>query len=135
MIKIKVNIPKQKLGVKQHLENNYILNDISEKKLKELGFRRYNTMSTEETSYYIYKFPVYKYLGRATLECEIIIDSNTGEIRIDVYDMDHDVFPAFYNTQKYEQKLIEDIRRNILKEYKKLGLELKTGAQSPSSTK
>ena len=108
---------------KQQLEDNYILKDHSSENLRLLGFHRYSLMCDEDSSYYIYRFPVEKYLGKTVLECELKIDSNTGNIRVDVYDMDHDVFAMFYNEETESNKsLLTRINKNILAEYKKLGI-------------
>ena len=108
---------------KQQLEENYILKNHTPENLRLLGFRRYSLMCNDDSSYYIYRFPVEKYLGAVVLECELKIDSNTGNIRVDVYDMDHDVFAMFYNeTTESNKSLLTRINKNILAEYKKLGI-------------
>lgn len=110
--------------MKQQLEENYILKNHTVNNLKSLGFYRYPPMCDEDSSYYIYRFPVNKYLGTTTLECELKIDSNTGDICIDVCDMDHDTFAIFYNEiTDSNKKFISKIKRNILTEYKKIGIE------------
>ena len=112
--------------IKQQLEENYILKDHSPENLRLLGFHRYSLMCDEYSLYYIYRFPVEKYLGKTVLECELKIDSNTGNIRVDVYDMDHDVFAMFYNEYtKSNIDFINKISNVILEEYKKLGIEKK----------
>ena len=111
---------------KQRLEENYILKDHSPENLRLLGFHRYSLMCDEYSLYYIYRFPVEKYLGKTVLECELKIDSNTGNIRVDVYDMDHDVFAMFYNEYtKSNMNFMNKISNVILEEYKKLGIEKK----------
>ncbi len=113
-------------ATKQKLEENYILKNHTIDNLKSLGFRRYSPMCDSESSYYIYRFPVNKYLGTTTLECELKVDSQTGDIRIDVYDMDHDLFAMFYNELTDSHKgLMSKINRVILNELKKLGIEKK----------
>ena len=111
---------------KQKLEENYILIDHSQENLRLLGFHRYSLMCDEYSLYYIYRFPVEKYLGKTVLECELKIDSNTGNIRVDVYDMDHDVFAMFYNEYtKSNMNFMNKISNVILEEYKKLGIKKK----------
>ena len=111
---------------KQQLEENYTLIDHSPENLRLLGFHRYSLMCDEYSLYYIYRFPVEKYLGKTVLECELKIDSNTGNIRVDVYDMDHDVFAMFYNEHtKSNMNFMNKISNVILAEYKKLGIEKK----------
>lgn len=112
---------------KQQLEDNYILKNHTIDNLKSLGFRRYSPMCDSESSYYIYRFPVNKYLGTTTLECELKVDSNTGDIRIDVYDMDHDLFAMFYYNEhiNFYEGLMSRINKVILYELKKLGIEKK----------
>ena len=111
---------------KQQLEENYILKDHSSENLRLLGFHRYSLMCDEYSLYYIYRFQVEKYLGKTVLECELKIDSNTGNIRVDVYDMDHDVFAMFYNEYtKSNMNFMNKISNVILEEYKKLGIKKK----------
>ena len=111
---------------KQELEENYILKDHSPENLRLLGFHRYSLMCDEYSLYYIYRFPVEKYLGKTVLECELKIDSNTGNIRVDIYDMDNDVFAMFYNEEtESNRSLLTRINKNILSEYKKLRIEKK----------
>ena len=112
--------------IKQELEENYILNNHTIENLKSLGFRRYSPMCDDESTYYIHRFPVNKYLGATTLEGELKVDIITGNIRIDVYDMDHDVFAMFYNEITESNKNFLSIIKNvIITEYKKLGIEEK----------
>ena len=114
---------------KQQLEENYVIKNHTPENLRLLGFHRYSLMSNEDSSYYIYRFPVEKYLGKTVLECELKIDSNTGEIRVDVYDMDHDTYAMFYNEITESNKnFLTMINKNILAEYKKLGIEKKEGS-------
>lgn len=112
--------------IKQEIEENYILKNHTIANLKSLGFRRYSPMCDEESSYYIYRFPVYKYLGTTTLECELKINIDTGNIRIDVYDMDRDLFAMFYNEVTESNKnFLSEIKNVIITKYKKLGIEEK----------
>lgn len=111
--------------LKQELEDNYILKNHTVENLKSLGFRRYSLISSDENKlpYYIYRFPVNKYLGTTTLECELVIDSDTGDMRVDVRDMDRDLFSMFYNQPtKSNKDFLSKIKKNIIKEFKKLGL-------------
>ena len=108
---------------KQELEENYTLKDHSQENLRLLGFHRYSLMCDEYSMYYIYRFPVEKYLGKTVLKCELKIDANTGDIRVDVYDMDNDIFAMFYNeTTESNKAFLTRINKNILAEYKKLGI-------------
>ena len=112
---------------KQQLEENYILKNHTPENLRLLGFRRYSLMCNDDSSYYIYRFPVEKYLGAVVLECELQIDSNTGNIRVDVYDMDHDVFTMFYNNPTEANKgFLSRINKIIVNEYEKLGIVKKS---------
>lgn len=114
----------EQLTLKQELENNYILKNHTISDLKALGFRRYSLMCDEESSYYIYRFPVHKYLGTTTLMAELKVDINNGNIIIDVYDMDHDLFAMFYNeVTESNRNFLSTIKNVIITEYKKLGIE------------
>lgn len=114
----------KQLTLKQELESNYILKNHTISDLKALGFRRYSPMCYEESSYYIYRFPVYKYLGTTTLMAELKANINNGNIIIDVYDMGHDLFSMFYNNITESNKtFLSKIKKIIISEYKKLGVE------------
>lgn len=108
---------------KQDFENNYIIKDHTISHLKELGFRKYHLMAGEDSNWSIYRFPVYKYLGTTTLECEIKVNIDNGDIRVDIYDMDHEVFHMFYNEiTAWNKDFLIKINKKILNEFKKLGV-------------
>lgn len=80
-------------------------------------------MTGEDYNWSIYKFPVYKYLGATTLECEIKANTDNGDIRVDIYDMDHEIFPMFYNEiTAWNKSFLTTINKKILNEFKKLGV-------------
>lgn len=103
---------------KTDYENKYML---KEKNPQKLGFRKSYIIGDEPI--YTYRFPVYSYLGKTVLQCEIMLNKDTGDIRVDVYDMDHESFHMFYDVKPYCEKLIKEIDYKIQKEFKKLGVE------------
>ena len=108
---------------KQDFENNYIIKDYTISHLKELGFRKYHLMTGEDCNWSIYKFPVCKYLGTTTLECEIKVNTDNGDIRVDIYDMDREIFPMFYNEiTAWNKNFLATINKKIVNEFKKLGV-------------
>ena len=115
----------EKILLKQDFEDNYILKDHSITHLKTLGFHKISNMCDEDNTFYSYRFPVYKYLGKPTLECDIKVKTESGEIRVDVYDMDYDSLPAFYSKDNVYNSLIKDVDKKIISEFKKLGIERK----------
>jgi hypothetical protein len=120
----------KKLPLKQKLEKNYELKNHTLENLKSLGFYRYSPMCDDETTYYIYRFPIYKHLRITTLECELKVCLETGEIRIDLYDMNYNIFPMFYNNDYInnigsENILMKQISKNIHKEFISLGIRKK----------
>lgn len=108
------------MGKLDYEEGRYILNT-KNCNLSKLGFRRSYMIGDEPI--YTYRFPVHYYLGKTVLQCELILNKDTEEIRVDVYDMDHETFPMFYDVKPYCEKLIKEIDEKILKEFKKLGVE------------
>ena len=99
--------------------NKYIIKDNSSQHLLDLGFRRY--YDSEER--YIYNFIVLKYEKMIALRGRIIAYTDTKEIKIDVMDNNYASYRPFYNVTcgNYEP-IMEKINKNILEEFKKLGI-------------
>ena len=85
---------------------------------------RYSRDSNDEIITYTHRFPVYKYKNTCTLEAELTIIKEDGEVIIDVYDMNGRLYTPFYgiNDNGFEA-LVEEINQKIINELKRLGLK------------
>ena len=103
-------------------KNTYILKDNTPQHLYDLGFRKNNKLENG----YVYNFPVLKYGKMITLRGRIIAYTDTEEIKIDVMVNDYASYRPFYNIDcgNYDP-IINKINANILREFKKLGIERK----------
>ena len=72
---------------------------------------------------YIHRFPVWKYKRTTILECVIAIDELTGEIRLNVYDINKSPYAPFYAVYfgNYDP-MLDQIYNTINAELKRLGL-------------
>lgn len=111
--------------MKDLLKENYIKKNITKEWLQSNHFRYNKSYSDHEENVYTYRFPVYKYGCCVTLEAEILIFVNSGEVRINVYDSHtrNKYAPFYYREYGEYSTVINTINDKILKEFKKLGIE------------
>lgn len=87
------------------------------------GFHYNKLMSDTESSIYSLRFPVLKYNKIPTLECELSVELQTGDIIINVFNGGtNEIYPPFYNNEygNYD-KLLHTINKAIEKELRKIG--------------
>lgn len=114
------------------LPNNlYKIKSYSKEDLKSLGFYYNKEKNTDENTYayYSYRFPVLKYNDRITMDAEITIDADTGDIEFDVFDLKGNHYLPFYNCEYGNfNDILAIINKNIMKKLKELGfIKLKLG--------
>ena len=90
-------------------------------------FKRYREI--DDVMYYYHKFPLTKYKSHSatitTLECEICINSETGDVFVDVYDSNRNLYTPYYiNKFGGHDYIVNKIREEIHKETIKLGIEV-----------
>lgn len=101
----------------------YKINNSTIENIRNLGFRYSNSLSTDEEKVYVYRFPVFKYKRKLMLECELTIEVNTNTIFVNVYNSNHSTYAPFYNNEYGNfEPLLEIVNKNILREFKKLGV-------------
>lgn len=106
------------------INNTYKLSNTSEENLKKLGFRYDRNTSDTTTTNYIYRFSVYKYEGKSLLNCELIVDTHTKIVSINVYNQSGNIYRPFYYTEfGNHDHIIDIINNNILNEFKKLKIK------------
>lgn len=109
------------MSTKSIQSNTYIISDNSQQHLFDLGFHRIFTYDEE----YIYNFPILKYKKITVLTGKITASIEDNRIKIDVLDRGI-LYSPFYNNEYGNREVIMDkINKNILSEFKKLGIKRK----------
>ena len=103
--------------------NKYILKNPDKKKLKEQGFRYNKRMSDSDVDFYSIKFPVLQYLKTTTVDGEIVVDTNTGTVRLNAYNHGTKYcYPPFYQEYiKIYEPVMKKINRNFKRMLNKIG--------------
>ena len=85
------------------------------------GFH-YNKLMSDETDIYSLRFPVHRYKKYTTLECELIVELQTGEISINVFNYGtNERYAPFYHLEYGKYEILEVINKNIEEQLKKIG--------------
>lgn len=75
-------------------------------------------------AFYIYRFPIIKRNRVTTLEGILTISADTGIGKVDVYDMDHNVYAPFYYVESGNYNpILKQIHTQINKELKSLRIK------------
>ena len=82
-------------------------------------------MSDYECDFYSIRFPVLEYLKSTTVEGEIIVDMETGYIRINAYNYGtKNCYPPFYQEcSKVYKPIIEKIHKAFDVMFSKIGIK------------
>lgn len=107
------------------VHDNYILQNPDRKELKEHGFRYNREMSESGEEFYSLRFPVLQYHKSTTVEGEIIIDMDSGNIRVNAYNYGtKSCYPPFYNTVCNEvyRVMIEKINKAFSDIFNEVGI-------------
>lgn len=115
MKNIKKGLPMREIFV---ISNNLPQN------LSKLGFRPLNLMDNQ----YVYYFPVVRNSRNVSLTGRILAYTDDKKVTIDVIDNNGIFYYPFYNESKYGnyEIILEEIHKNIAKEFAKLGIKNKT---------
>lgn len=106
------------------LSNSYKKDNVDRQWLKQNDFRYSRTYSDSESDAYLRRFPVYKYGSYCTLEGEVLIYVETGEVKINVYESGtNDIYAPFYHVEygNYDS-LLKIIDKYIYAELKRLNI-------------
>ena len=88
------------------------------------GFRYNGLMSDTETDCYSIRFPVLKYKKRTTLECELTVELQTGNVITNVfYYRTCDQYTPYYYVEYGRYDTLKTIKKEINKHMKKLGIK------------
>lgn len=109
--------------MEQLINNIYKIHNPDIGRLKSLGFKYDSRLSNSEHSIYYRRFPVHKYNEYVTLECELSVDSSNGNVDINVYDENNEMYHPFYHIEcgNYDT-LMKKINNKIRIELKKIGI-------------
>lgn len=105
---------------------NYIVKNPDRKELREHGFRYNKKMSDSEGEFYSFRFPVLQYAKSTTVEGEIVIDLNSGEVDVNAYSYGtKGYYPPFYQIECGEvyRPIIEKINKAFIQVFKKIGVK------------
>ena len=88
------------------------------------GFRYNVLMSDTETDCYSIRFPVLKYKKQTTLECELTVELQTGNVIINVFNYKtRDQYAPYYYVECGRYDTLEIIQNEINRYINKLGIK------------
>ena len=107
------------------VHNNYIFKSPDRKKLKEKGFHYNKRMSDSEGDFYSIKFPVLQYLKTITVDGVIMVDINSGTVRLNAYNHGTKYcYPPFYQEcSKVYEPIINTINDSFITMFNKIGIK------------
>lgn len=97
----------------------YKMIDHSYENLKALNFKKIYG----EPDFYSYKFVVDQYKDTPTLFCTLILNSEDGNVRMDVTDANGNIYPEFYQDSYGSNEYIEKVNHKIKFKLTKLGIK------------
>lgn len=98
----------------------------SKDELYRKGFHYNKLMSDETSEFYSLRFPVLKYKKTPTLECELTVELQTGQMLINVFNYGtNDVYAPYYSSEYGKYETINKIDEVIKTQLKKLGAKEK----------
>ncbi len=105
--------------------SKYRLKRIEKEKLLSIGFYYDKSISSRESHYYSYQFPVYTIGNKPSMMGLISIDTTDGELFINVYKTSskESYAPFYQTTYGNYHAVLEVINRNVLAELRKIGIE------------
>lgn len=109
------------------MQNNikYFMKNPEKSNLKKIGFRYDAKSSTNDYQCYSYKFVVDWYKNTPVLICKLSVFLDNGECRIDLYNMDGSIYPAWYQSDNkfdYQKEYLLEIDKKIRDKIKKIGI-------------
>ncbi len=102
--------------------NTYRMMDTSKGHLMECGFQWHSAVTDQNTSNYIYSFPLVKYKKYPCVVCEIVVTRNTGEVICNVYNGNHNLYVPFYTNFPIYNKVKRNLNNKIKRKFKKFGI-------------
>jgi hypothetical protein len=102
------------------MESRYVLKTTKDD-LYSKGFR-YNKLMSDETDFYSLRFPVHKYGKHTTLECELTVELQTGDIIINVFSCGtRERYTPFYVKNYGRYEILNSVNKIIEEQLKKIG--------------
>ena len=88
------------------------------------GFHYNKLMSDMDSYFYSLRFPVLKYKKTPTLECELSVELQTGDVIINVFNYGTcDIYPPFYNNEYGKFETLDVIHSAIKTQLKRIGVK------------
>lgn len=85
------------------------------------GFH-YNKSMSDETDFYSMRFPAHKYKKATTLECELTVELQTGNVTINLYNYGtNEIYTPFYNLEYGKFPILDTVNKAIEDKLKKIG--------------
>ena len=105
------------------INNKYYKSDITMEWIRKSPFRYSNLFSTYEENAYSYRFPVHKSGGYVTLECEITVFEQSGNITLNVFEYGtRNKYAAFYCNEYGKNLVLDSVNEKITSELKRFGI-------------
>lgn len=106
------------------IDKIFVKPNITKSWLKNNGFQYSRVYSNDDEQVYYYKFPVYQYHTYVTLECEIRITLNNGEVSIDIFDSDtkEKYAPFYFEEQEAYEYMVKIINNRVINTLNELGI-------------
>ena len=103
----------------------FMLPNPDRKILKKQGFRYNKHISDSDGDFYSRHFPVLQYNNTTTVDGEIIVDMNSGDVRINAYNYGtKEYYPPFYKTECSEvyEPIMKKINNAFLDMFHTIGI-------------
>ena len=103
----------------------YVLKATKDELYKK-GFHYNKMMSDDVTDCYSLRFPVHKYKKFTTLECEIVVELQTGNVITNVFNYGtNDIYAPYYYNEYGNYPILDKIKHAIKVQMKRLGVKEK----------
>lgn len=111
------------MKIKKIIDNKFNVGKVNKEKLLLKNFHFSGMKSEDFCEIYSYRFPVYEYKGHIVLYCELMLDKDTSDLSIYVFDKNNRLFAPFYYSEygSYD-KILNVININIISKLAELGI-------------
>lgn len=107
------------------ISKEYVLPNPNKNELKNYGLHYNKLMSDSECDFYSIRFPALQYHKTTTVDGEIIINMNSGNVKINAYNYGTDnYYPPFYkkDCSKVYEPIIKKINKGFNTMFRKIGI-------------
>lgn len=80
--------------------------------------------SPEDGNYYTYSFPVYRQKKKVLLECQLVFNDQSKDVKCEIFDVPNNtVWAALYNNYGDYSPMFKAIKPKLKNEFKRLGVK------------